>query len=183
MLLGDKKLVVQRASVGAKSGPLAAANVSSALMAPVQLQVPGLQANNALGSQPPSEVLCLMNMVTPDELKDDDEYEDIYDDIRDECSKYGLVRNLEIPRPIDGVDDVPGVGKVCFLIRNFSRLIDKMINFSTFFLNTKIQIYVEFNSISESQKAQQNLAGRKFANRIVVTSFLSLDAFNRREFQ
>lgn len=40
MLLGDKKLIVQRASVGAKSGPLAATNVTAAaLMAPVQLQV------------------------------------------------------------------------------------------------------------------------------------------------
>lgn len=38
MLLGDKKLIVQRASVGAKSGPLASTNVT-ALMAPVQLQV------------------------------------------------------------------------------------------------------------------------------------------------
>ena len=112
MLLSDKKLIVQRASVGAKSGPLAAANVTaSALMAPVQLQVPGLQSNNPLGSQPASEILCLMNMVVADELKDDEEYEEILDDIREECLKYGYVRSIEIPRPIEGVD-VPGVGKV-----------------------------------------------------------------------
>ena len=37
---------------------------------------------------------------------------EIVDDIRDECSKYGEVRSLEIPRPIKGVD-VPGCGKVC----------------------------------------------------------------------
>lgn len=46
-----------------------------------------------------------------------------------------------------------------------------------------LQIFVEFNSVSEAQKAQQNLAGRKFANRVVVTSFLSLDEYSRREFQ
>ena len=45
------------------------------------------------------------------ELKDDEEYEDILEDIREECTKYGYVRSIEIPRPIDGVD-VPGVGKV-----------------------------------------------------------------------
>ena len=58
-----------------------------------------------------TEVLCLLNMVTPDELVDEEEYEDILEDIREECSKYGEVRSLEIPRPLLGVD-VPGVGKV-----------------------------------------------------------------------
>jgi len=33
------------------------------------------------------------------------------EDVREECGKYGLVKSLEIPRPIQGVD-VPGVGKV-----------------------------------------------------------------------
>lgn len=53
----------------------------------------------------------MLNMVTIDELKDDDEYEDIYEDIKEECSKYGVVRSLEIPRPVDGIE-VPGCGKV-----------------------------------------------------------------------
>ena len=34
------------------------------------------------------------------------------EDVRDECGKYGEVRTVEIPRPIDGMT-VPGVGKVC----------------------------------------------------------------------
>lgn len=54
-------------------------------------------------------------MVTPDELKDEEEYEDILEDIREECNKYGVVRSLEIPRPIEGID-VPGCGKVFNLI-------------------------------------------------------------------
>ena len=66
--------------------------------------------------------------MTVDELRDDEEYEDIVDDIREECSRYGIVRSVEIPRPVDGVE-VPGVGKV----------------------------FVEFNSVLDSQKAQQNL--------------------------
>lgn len=55
-------------------------------------------------------------MVTPDELKDEEEYEDIFDDIREECGKYGAVKSLEIPRPIEGVD-VPGCGKVSHLAK------------------------------------------------------------------
>ena len=94
-----------------------------------------------------------MNMVTPEELVDDEEYEDIIEDIRDECTKYGTVKSVEIPRPIDGVE-VPGLGKV----------------------------FVEFSSTSESQTAQHNLAGRKFANRVVVTTFVDVDTYRRREF-
>lgn len=142
MQLGDKKLIVQRASVGAKN----AQN-----QAPVQLQVPGLNLNQGAGQA--TEVLCLMNMIMPEELEDEDEYEDILEDVREECGKYGIVRSLEIPRPIKGVE-VPGVGK----------------------------IFVEFNSVIDCQKAQQALAGRKFSNRVVVTSYFDPDAYHRREF-
>ncbi|XP_063223607.1 splicing factor U2AF 50 kDa subunit isoform X3 [Bacillus rossius redtenbacheri] len=144
MQLGDKKLIVQRASVGAK-------NAQIGQQAPVQLQVPGMTMVGAAG--PATEVLCLLNMVTPDELRDEEEYEDILEDIKEECNKYGVVRSVEIPRPIEGVD-VPGCGKV----------------------------FVEFNSIIDCQKAQQSLTGRKFNNRVVVTSYFDPDKYHRREF-
>lgn len=110
MQFSDKKLIVQRASVGAKSGPLAAASGANAVQIPVQLQVPGMStAVPGMGS--PTEVLCLMNMVTPEDLVDDEEYEDILLDIKEECTKYGVIRSIDIPRPIEGVE-VPGLGKV-----------------------------------------------------------------------
>ncbi|XP_026324728.1 splicing factor U2AF 50 kDa subunit [Hyposmocoma kahamanoa] len=145
MQLGDKKLIVQRASIGAKNSTLAMTGA-----APVQLQVAGL---TLAGAGPPTEVLCLLNMVTPDELRDEEEYEDILEDIKEECNKYGVVRSIEIPRPIEGVE-VPGCGKV----------------------------FVEFNSIADCQKAQQTLTGRKFSNRVVVTSYFDPDKYHRREF-
>jgi len=144
MQLGDKKLIVQRASVGAKNS--AAMNV-----APVQIQVPGMM--NLSGPGQPTEVLCLLNMVTPDELQDEEEYEDILEDIREECGKYGAVRSVEIPRPVPGVE-VPGLGKV----------------------------FVEFAGLPECQKAQHALTGRKFSNRVVVTSYFDPDRYHRREF-
>merc|ERR1712170_110270 len=131
MQLGDKKLIVQLASVGAK-------NVVGMNMLPASVQIPGMSGMSGPGL--PTEVLCLLNMVTEDELKDEEEYEDILEDIREECSKYGEVRSLEIPRPLPGVD-VPGVGKV----------------------------FVEFRTDSECQKAQHALSGRRFSNRTVVT--------------
>lgn len=101
----------------------------------------------------PTEVLCLLNMVTPDELVDEEEYDDILEDIREECGKYGPVRSVEIPRPVSGVE-VPGLGKV----------------------------FVEFAAIGDCQRAQLALAGRKFSNRVVVTSYFDPDKYHRREF-
>ena len=79
---------------------------------PVTLQVPGLMNSsvNQMGGLP-TEVLCLMNMVAPEELLDDEEYEVIVEDVRDECSKYGQVKSIEIPRPVDGLE-VPWTGQV-----------------------------------------------------------------------
>ncbi|VDQ12405.1 unnamed protein product [Trichobilharzia regenti] len=125
MQLGDKKLIVQRASVGAK-------HTTNALPQSL-LQLPGLEdgsVQNTTGSGnitirssgPPTEVLCLMNMIETSELEDDDEYEDIVEDVRAECSKYGVVRSLETPRPIPGVE-VPGVGKIYV---EFDSLIDEL---------------------------------------------------------
>ena len=63
------------------------------------------------------------------------------------------MKSLEIPRPIKDVD-VPGVGK----------------------------IYIEFSNTEDCQKAQNALAGRKFSNRVVVTSFFDLDKYHQRDF-
>uniref|UniRef100_A0AAY4AAC8 Splicing factor U2AF subunit n=3 Tax=Denticeps clupeoides TaxID=299321 RepID=A0AAY4AAC8_9TELE len=149
MQLGDKKLLVQRASVGSKNAMLTSINQT-----PVTLQVPGLMNSsmNQMGGIP-TEILCLMNMVVPEELLDDEEYEEIVEDVKDECSKYGQVKSIEIPRPIDGIE-VPGTGK----------------------------IFVEFMSVYDSQKAMQGLTGRKFANRVVVTKYCDPDAYHSRDF-
>ena len=151
MQLGDKKLIVQLASIGAKNMPTMTATQPNA---PVQLQVPGFNlSGGAMNSVQATEVLCLLNMVQEEELVDDDEYEDILEDIKSECGKYGPVKSVEIPRPISGVE-VPGVGK----------------------------IFVEYHNKTDCTKAQQALTGRKFANRSVVTSFYDPDKYHRRQF-
>merc|ERR1712112_86458 len=132
-----------RASVGAKT--MAMANI------PAQIQVPGM--SGMAGPGQPTEELCLLNMVVEEELQDEEEYEDILDDIRDECSKFGTVKSIEIPRPVPGVE-VPGLGKV----------------------------FIEFSNCDECQSAQLSLTGRKFANRVVVTSYYEVDKYHRREF-
>jgi splicing factor U2AF subunit len=157
MQLGDKKLVVQRASVGAAKiitgdgSEMIAMPEMPVTNTPMPINIPGLQVAGT--AQTATEILCLMNMVTKEELEDDEEFEGIMEDVREECSRYGEVVSVEIPRPIGGVD-VPGVGK----------------------------IFVEFSSPEPCSQAHAALAGRKFANRVVVTSFFDLVKYHNKEF-
>jgi splicing factor U2AF subunit len=40
----------------------------------------------------PTKVVCLTQVVSPDELNDDEEFEDIMEDMRLEAGKYGICR-------------------------------------------------------------------------------------------
>ena len=200
MQLGDKKLVVQRASVGSKNAEIASminSGSTAAMMGDftsmaMPINIPGLQIPGA--AQSATTVLCLMNMVTPDELEDDEEFEGILEDVRDECTKYGQVRSLEIPRPLPEIE-VAGVGKVLHPSLSLSLPPSLSLSLSLssihvlFLLHScmsnlfsLLQIFVEFEATDQCQRAQTALAGRKFANRVVVTSFFDPLKYQRKDF-
>jgi RNA recognition motif. (a.k.a. RRM, RBD, or RNP domain) len=54
-------------------------------------------AGPAVGS-PPSRVVELRNMLSDDDLKNPDEYNDILEDTREECSQFGQLISVHIPR-------------------------------------------------------------------------------------
>ncbi|XP_047143470.1 splicing factor U2AF 65 kDa subunit isoform X4 [Hydra vulgaris] len=137
MQLGDKKLIVQRASVGSKTMT-------------AQLNIPGFDLNKEITA---TNILCLMNMVVAEELMDDEDYDEIFEDIREECSKYGRIRSMQIPRP-NNEFLVSGIGKV----------------------------FIEYATSGESKVASEALAGRKFANRVVVTAYYDPDSYHRHDF-
>ncbi|KAK9136381.1 hypothetical protein Syun_015711 [Stephania yunnanensis] len=64
------------------------------------------------GARASTKILCLKQAVSADELRADDEYEDIVEDIREEGSKFGKLVNVVIPRPSPIGEPSPGVGKV-----------------------------------------------------------------------
>ncbi|QPH00888.1 hypothetical protein C2857_004972 [Epichloe festucae Fl1] len=132
MDVGGKKLTVKKASIGSTQ----VANFDVGITA-----ISGL-ASQASTDAEKGRVLQLLNMVTPEELLDNEEYEEICDDVRDECSKYGTILELKIPRPISGSRQAAGVGK----------------------------IFVKFDTSESCHKALTALAGRKFADRTVVTT-------------
>lgn len=102
----------------------------------------------------PSRVLCLLSMVDAEELRDDQEYADIKEDIIDECGKFGLVSQVVIPRPDPRGAPVPGLGKV----------------------------FVEFANAEQCAAAKRNLEGRKFADRTVIATSYPEAHFASRAF-
>lgn len=102
----------------------------------------------------PSRIIVLLNMVTAEDLTDDEEYNDICDDIRAECEKSGPIRSMVVPRPGEKQFQSASVGK----------------------------IFVEFGEIAHAQHASNELHGRGFANRTVAVEFMAEDKFLRREF-
>lgn len=150
--LGDRKLVVQLASAGAM--PRSLALPPGPLLPP---SVPSFVGAGSADAGEPTTCLQMLNMVTPEELRDDEEYADIVEDVRDECAKYGSVQDVRIPRPaqesrgwaahghLAGTAEREGVGRV----------------------------YVKFSTTSECATALKAIAGRQFEGRVVIAAFLA----------
>ncbi|EMC95127.1 hypothetical protein BAUCODRAFT_526859 [Baudoinia panamericana UAMH 10762] len=140
MELGDSHLKVQRASIGTQQvGGEMTVNAMS------------MMASAAGGAdRDASRVLCLMNMITPEELMDADEADEILEDVKEECAKYGAIIDVKMPRPSSGSRQSNGIGK----------------------------IYVKYEKPEAAQKALAALAGRKFADRTVVVTFFGEEYFD-----
>lgn len=152
MELGDRHLKVRKASIG----------ITQVAGVEMGVNAMSMLAGTTSTDSEVTRVLQLLNMVTPEELMDPDDYEgkpsqepfstrieanacpaEICDDVRDECSKYGMILELKVPRPSGGSKQSAGVGK----------------------------IYVKFDGPESATKALKALAGRKFADRTVVTTY------------
>jgi splicing factor U2AF subunit len=68
----------------------------------------------------------------------------------DECGKFGTIKEVKIPRPTGGSRQSAGVGK----------------------------IFVKFEATESATKALTSLAGRKFADRTVVTTYFPEENFD-----
>ena len=103
----------------------------------------------------PSRVVMFINAVSPEDLLDNEDYEEIIDDFRQKCSAYGTVLNVEIPRPnIEEGTYTDDVGK----------------------------IFIKFASLKTAKIARYNISGLKYNNRLIVGSFYPENYFDIREY-
>lgn len=157
--MGDKTLTVRRAAVNNGQIKSEHENLLAQAQQHVAMQKLALQAGafNLLGvGLPPlantanaTKILCLNQVVTVDELRDDSEYEEIVEDMRDECGKFGALVNIVIPRPNIEGELLPGVGKV----------------------------FLEYIDIVACANAKSMLGGRKFGGNTVEANYYPEDKF------
>ncbi|KAI4381696.1 hypothetical protein MLD38_007749 [Melastoma candidum] len=136
--MGDKTLTVRRANQGTNQPKPEQESILLHAQQQIALQKlmyqPGALA---------STVVCLTQVVTPDELRNDDDYEDILVDMREEGGKFGNLVNVVIPRPGPDGDLSPGVGKV----------------------------FLEYADTEGAARARNGLNGRKFGGNVVAAVF------------
>ena len=105
----------------------------------------------------PSAALVLSNMVSPEDLQDSASFNDLVEDTREECAKFGAVVQVVVPR--DG-GDVTGANE-----------------------GAHEYIYVQFQDEAAAAAARANIDGRKFGGKRVGASFFPLHLLLERTFR
>jgi len=105
-----------------------------------------------MATSDPSTVMQLLNVISPTDIFDDQAYEELCADLREECSQYGEVVDFHVARLTDPDALVPGLGKV----------------------------FVEYRTVEQCMLAVSELAGRLFGDRTVLSSYYPIDKFHRR---
>ncbi|ANB14449.1 hypothetical protein AWJ20_2039 [Sugiyamaella lignohabitans] len=143
MALGDNQLIVRKACVGLEqSQPVMSLDTLLKLC----------QDNDRKNEHPPTSVMQLWNAISPEELADDEAREEISAQIEQECSKFGPVESVNIPKENSA---------------------------SSTMLSSSIggRIYVKFSSSSACKEAVKHLGGRKFTDRTIISGFYHEDAY------
>lgn len=155
--MGERTLTVRRAEPPAGGVPTSVAPAPISLAGTPAAAVPPPPMAPAAPAVPMvagSRVVVLEEAVTADELGDDEEYQDIVADMRDECSKHGALRRVIIPRPTPSMPNPPGLAKVI----------------------------IEYEDGGSAMRARNAMHGRKFGGRTVVATYLPEDKYLRGEF-
>jgi len=147
--LGDKTLTVRSANSHQPSQGAAATGAAAFAQQMVQA---GLAPDTVMApafSKPPTKVVVLKNITTVEELSDDQEYDEIVLDIKEECEKHGRIGSLKIPRPGSAFPQ-SAVGKV----------------------------FIKYESEAAAALAATSLQGRRFADRTVETDYYDVAKFD-----
>jgi splicing factor U2AF subunit len=112
-----------------------------------------LMSNPATAAPPQAtRVLVLLNMVTDEDIANDEEYSMLEEEVREEVSKYGKLLSMKIPRPQDGY--APSAVK---------------------------KIFLEYASSNDAMNAEKELKGRVFGPNVVDASYFSEENYARND--
>lgn len=152
--IANFRLAVQRVPAESASillQPIAPLNASAQpSTAPSQannnLTTSNLIDSDPLSTLPPTRILRLSNMATDEDLSDNELYEDLRLDIEEECSKYGNIESIQIPRAAQYGGD-PAMATAVG------------------------QIFIYFSTAEGADKCRKAVAGRIFNGKTVLACF------------
>ncbi|XP_074302715.1 splicing factor U2af large subunit B-like isoform X2 [Silene latifolia] len=147
--MGDKTLTVRRANQGTQQPKPEQESVYMHAQQQIALQKMMFQPSGLA-----TKVICLTNCVNPDELMDDEEFEDIFVDMKEEGKKFGAVVNVVIPHPQADGGPSPGLGKV----------------------------FLEYADTESALRARAGMNGRKFGGNPVVATYYPENKFAEGEY-
>lgn len=167
MSVQDKTLVVQRANTNAKPQPQPVEPVDddkhslantilnfSIPIANIFSTIATIANNVSSESLKPTKTLIILNAIDITVPFDDESYQNLMDDIEEECSNYGKIVSIRIPKVEEiVVEDSNGE----------ARYIERDLDFG--------KIFVEYETVEASELAQKELSGRRYNGRMVITSF------------
>lgn len=104
-----------------------------------------------LTSGTPTRVIMISNMATNNDLHDSNRYLDIIEELRLECSQFGIVRSVIVPRT-----------NVTTTMSTMSNTNQMQIHYQSI-----CKAFIEMNSIEQAVQVVLGLKGRSFDNRIL----------------
>eukprot|EP00392_Amoebophrya_sp_AT5.2_P004369 g4377.t1 len=114
-----------------------------------------------------TKILYITNFISDEDLRNDDEYDEICKDIREECESYGTVLELLAPRPSE---------------ENKQKYEDLDLRYE---MDRKTGVgycFVVFQDLVSCAKAQRDFDGRAFGEFKMSASFLNEKQFAERDF-
>ena len=92
---------------------------------------------------PKTRILVLLNMVTDEDLRTDEDYNGLKEEVEEEVAKYGKLLSMKIPRNASGTVEPGAVRK----------------------------IFLEYATVQDAANAENELAGRQFGPNVVKASY------------
>ena len=103
----------------------------------------------------PTNVLCLNSIIKGLDIEDEDKYNEIKDDIKNECEKYGKVLDIFMPRKDVEDNATPGMGNA----------------------------YVMYENIEQSKLARKFLSLKRFNNKSIYIQYIPEENFFNKKFE
>ena len=102
----------------------------------------------------PTKILCLNSIIKGLDIEDEDKYNEIAEDIKSECEKYGKVMEIFMPRKDVEDNATPGMGNA----------------------------YVMYEDIEQSKLARRFLSLKRFNNKLIYIQYIPEDDFINKKF-